>query len=118
MPQVAQRVALVTGCGGPSGIGFASARALAESGMAVAISSTTERIADRVTELVAEGHEASRSSSTARTASRSCAPFRKATRHSSTASIRSTERGVGTGPARFNAPVPPLVVHMAPAIAN
>jgi 3-oxoacyl-[acyl-carrier protein] reductase len=58
MPQVAQRVALVTGCGGPSGIGFASARVLAESGMAVAISSTTERIADRVTELVAEGHEA------------------------------------------------------------
>ncbi|HKY93698.1 MAG TPA: SDR family NAD(P)-dependent oxidoreductase [Kiloniellales bacterium] len=41
------RVALVTGAGSGEGIGFASAKALAEQGAKVAITSTTERIFDR-----------------------------------------------------------------------
>ena len=41
------RVALVTGCGAADGIGFASAKALAQQGAKVAITSTTERIFDR-----------------------------------------------------------------------
>jgi 3-oxoacyl-[acyl-carrier protein] reductase len=41
------RVALVTGAGSADGIGFASARALAQQGAKVAITSTTERIFDR-----------------------------------------------------------------------
>ena len=41
------RVALVTGAGSGEGIGFASAKALAEQGVKVAITSTTERIFDR-----------------------------------------------------------------------
>jgi 3-oxoacyl-[acyl-carrier protein] reductase len=45
------RVALVTGAGSEQGIGFATARALAERGAAVAITSTTERIHERVREL-------------------------------------------------------------------
>jgi len=53
------RTALVTGCGSPDGIGFAIARALGRQGAGVAISSTTERIHDRVAELGEEGIEAS-----------------------------------------------------------
>ena len=49
------RVALVTGAGGPDGIGFASARALAASGTRLVISSTTSRIFERVDELRAAG---------------------------------------------------------------
>ncbi|HEY8591174.1 MAG TPA: SDR family NAD(P)-dependent oxidoreductase [Naasia sp.] len=49
------RTALVTGAGSPEGIGFASARALGRLGATVAITSTTDRILDRVAELEAEG---------------------------------------------------------------
>jgi 3-oxoacyl-[acyl-carrier protein] reductase len=45
------RVALVTGAGSPSGIGFAAARALGREGSMLAITSTTERIAEREEEL-------------------------------------------------------------------
>jgi 3-oxoacyl-[acyl-carrier protein] reductase len=53
------RIALVTGAGSPTGIGFAAARALGRDGTRVAIASTTERIQERVAELTAEGIEAS-----------------------------------------------------------
>jgi 3-oxoacyl-[acyl-carrier protein] reductase len=53
------RIALVTGAGSPTGIGFAAARALGRDGARVAIASTTERIQERVAELTAEGIEAS-----------------------------------------------------------
>jgi 3-oxoacyl-[acyl-carrier protein] reductase len=49
------RVALVTGAGGPHGIGFSTARILAAEGATVAIASTTARIHDRVAELIASG---------------------------------------------------------------
>ena len=49
------RVALVTGAGSPSGIGFAAARALGRGGARLAIASTTDRIHERVSELAAEG---------------------------------------------------------------
>jgi 3-oxoacyl-[acyl-carrier protein] reductase len=49
------RVALVTGAGSPTGIGFATALRLGHDGSAVAIASTTERIHDRVRELQADG---------------------------------------------------------------
>ena len=45
------RVALVTGAGGPMGIGFACAGALAREGAQVAITSTTDRIQDRAATL-------------------------------------------------------------------
>jgi 3-oxoacyl-[acyl-carrier protein] reductase len=45
------RVALVTGAGSESGIGFATARLLAREGAAVAIAATTERIVQRAVEL-------------------------------------------------------------------
>lgn len=50
------RKALITGAGAPGGIGFATARALAEAGHAVAITATTGRIHARAAELIAEGH--------------------------------------------------------------
>ena len=53
------RVALVTGAGSASGIGFASARLLGALGAAVAVTSTTSRIDDRVAELRAGGAVAS-----------------------------------------------------------
>ena len=52
------RVALVTGAGSPSGIGFATARALGREGARVAVTSTTDRIAMRAGELAAAGIEA------------------------------------------------------------
>ena len=50
-----RRVALVTGAGSPTGIGFASARLLSADAFDVAVASTTERIHDRVAELEAGG---------------------------------------------------------------
>lgn len=52
------RVALVTGAGSPTGIGFACAAALAREGAAVAVCSTTDRIEQRAAELHATGAEA------------------------------------------------------------
>ena len=49
------RVALITGAGSPQGIGFATARLLAQQGSKIAITATTERIEDRARELAAEG---------------------------------------------------------------
>jgi 3-oxoacyl-[acyl-carrier protein] reductase len=51
------RVALVTGAGSPSGIGFACAKVLAREGAAVAITSTTDRIEERAAELHASNVE-------------------------------------------------------------
>ena len=52
------RVALVTGAGSPSGIGFATASILAREGAAVAIASTTDRIHERASELLGRGADA------------------------------------------------------------
>ncbi|HLY14254.1 MAG TPA: SDR family oxidoreductase [Candidatus Limnocylindrales bacterium] len=52
-------VALVTGAGSPTGIGFATARLLAGEGARVAITSTTERIHERSAELRRSGVVAS-----------------------------------------------------------
>jgi 3-oxoacyl-[acyl-carrier protein] reductase len=52
---LAGRRALVTGCGSAQGIGFASARLLAQLGAAVVVTSTTERILERAAELRAGG---------------------------------------------------------------
>ena len=52
------RVAVVTGAGSPDGIGFATARLLAELGAAVMISATTARIRARVSELRGAGFDA------------------------------------------------------------
>ena len=53
------RVALVTGAGSESGIGFAAARLLAELGAAVAVTSTTDRIHERADAIPgASGHAA------------------------------------------------------------
>jgi len=49
------RIALVTGAGSPTGIGFAAARVLAQLGATVTIAATTARIGDRQRELAAEG---------------------------------------------------------------
>jgi 3-oxoacyl-[acyl-carrier protein] reductase len=51
MAGVNGRVALVTGAGSADGIGFATARLLRASGAKVAITSTTDRIYDRLEEL-------------------------------------------------------------------
>lgn len=51
MAGVKDRVALVTGAGGAGGIGFATARLLKEAGAKVAITSTTDRIFDRLADL-------------------------------------------------------------------
>jgi 3-oxoacyl-[acyl-carrier protein] reductase len=53
-----RRIALVTGAGSPTGIGFAAAHALGRDGARLAICSTTDRIHDRARELVALGHDA------------------------------------------------------------
>jgi 3-oxoacyl-[acyl-carrier protein] reductase len=54
----ARTVAVVTGAGSPTGIGFATAQALARAGHCILIVSTTDRIKDRAGELRAAGHEA------------------------------------------------------------
>lgn len=51
-------IALVTGAGSPTGIGFAIARALGGAGHRVAITSKTARIEDRARELRADGIDA------------------------------------------------------------
>jgi len=48
------RVALITGAGSALGIGFATARVLAQQGAKIAITSTTERIKERAGELATE----------------------------------------------------------------
>jgi 3-oxoacyl-[acyl-carrier protein] reductase len=48
------KVALITGAGSSQGIGFATARLLAQQGARIAITSTTERIQVRARELAAE----------------------------------------------------------------
>jgi 3-oxoacyl-[acyl-carrier protein] reductase len=52
------RVALVTGAGSASGIGFATARLLGRAGAAVAVASTTGRIHERASELRDAGVDA------------------------------------------------------------
>ena len=52
------RAAVVTGTGSPDGIGFATARLLAELGAGVMISATTGRVDDRVSELRGAGFDA------------------------------------------------------------
>ena len=52
---LAGRIALVTGSGSPTGIGFACARILARQGARLAITSTTDRIQERVATLEAAG---------------------------------------------------------------
>jgi 3-oxoacyl-[acyl-carrier protein] reductase len=52
------RVAVITGAGGPDGIGFATARLLSELGAAVMLGATTPRIDDRVSELRSAGFDA------------------------------------------------------------
>lgn len=54
----ARSVAVVTGAGSPTGIGFAAAQALGRAGHCVLIASTTDRIKQRATELRAAGIEA------------------------------------------------------------
>ncbi len=49
------RVAVVTGCGSPTGIGFATARRLVAGGLDVVVTSTSDRIHERVSELLAQG---------------------------------------------------------------
>ncbi len=49
------RAALITGAGSPTGIGFASARLLGELGARVMVTSTTDRIHERVDELTQAG---------------------------------------------------------------
>ncbi|MDO8392335.1 MAG: SDR family NAD(P)-dependent oxidoreductase [Actinomycetota bacterium] len=51
---LAGQVALVTGAGSPLGIGHACARALCAGGATVVVTSTTDRIHDRVAELTAQ----------------------------------------------------------------
>ncbi len=51
--------ALVTGAGAADGIGYATARLLAEAGCAVALAATTKRVFDRSAELAALGFAAS-----------------------------------------------------------
>ena len=48
MAGVTGRVALVTGAGSPDGIGFATAKLLKDAGAKIAITSTTNRIFDRL----------------------------------------------------------------------
>jgi 3-oxoacyl-[acyl-carrier protein] reductase len=52
------RVALITGAGSPTGIGFAAATALGREGAALAICSTTDRIHSQAAALQAMGYEA------------------------------------------------------------
>ena len=49
------RVAVVTGAGSPSGIGFATGQLLAEQGASVVLAATTDRVHERSAELTAQG---------------------------------------------------------------
>src|ERR1700688_443630 len=53
-----QTIALVTGAGSPTGIGFAVAKALCHAGHRIAVTSMTARIEDRALELRAHGIDA------------------------------------------------------------
>lgn len=53
-----EKVCLVTGAGSPQGIGFAAARQIGQYGGTIAITSTTDRIYERVRELEEAGVEA------------------------------------------------------------
>ncbi|WP_119462530.1 SDR family oxidoreductase [Rhodospirillaceae bacterium SYSU D60014] len=52
------RVALITGAGGPAGIGFATAKIFAREGARLAVTSTTARIEERTATLTGAGHDA------------------------------------------------------------
>ena len=52
------KAALITGAGAPNGIGFASAKMLAELGAKVFLTGASERVLDRANELIATGHSA------------------------------------------------------------
>ena len=54
------RVAIVTGCGSPTGIGFATAQRLVARGLDVLVTSTSGRIHDRVSELQVGGTQPGR----------------------------------------------------------
>jgi 3-oxoacyl-[acyl-carrier protein] reductase len=54
-PDYAKGLAIVTGAGSDTGIGFASARRLAGTGLTVVITGLSQRIEDRARELVAAG---------------------------------------------------------------
>ena len=58
MNTLSSRVAIVTGAGSPGGIGFAAALALGSAGARIVVTSTSDRIFDRVNELRAQGIEA------------------------------------------------------------
>src|ERR1700693_3473803 len=55
MQSTGRKVALVTGAGSATGIGFAIAKKLAQNGFAMVITSTTERIQERAEELRQRG---------------------------------------------------------------
>ena len=52
------QVALITGAGSASGIGFATAATLSEQGAVVVLCATTDRVHERAQELQARGHQA------------------------------------------------------------
>ena len=54
----ASRIAVVTGAGSATGIGFAVARVLGHTGLRILIASTTDRILERAADLCREGIEA------------------------------------------------------------
>ena len=58
MAEGRQRGAIITGAGSTQGIGFAAARLLGAAGSRVVITSTTDRIFERVEELRSVGIEA------------------------------------------------------------
>jgi 3-oxoacyl-[acyl-carrier protein] reductase len=58
MTTLQNQLALVTGAGSPTGIGFASARALGMDGATLALVSTTDRIHERAMELERDGFRA------------------------------------------------------------
>jgi 3-oxoacyl-[acyl-carrier protein] reductase len=58
MMRAADRTALITGAGSPSGIGFATAEALGRAGFRLALTSTTGRIHERARSLAAAGFAA------------------------------------------------------------
>lgn len=55
---LAGRVAVITGAGSPTGIGFASARLLGQLGAAVTLGATSNRVEERAAELCAVGVDA------------------------------------------------------------